>query len=133
VRATVLCDRRETAPARCAEVSALGAPLILRWRRGEAIMTDLVPADQRAALLDGPAEEPVEMAEPAATPPDEPQGETGPVMLRGAAAPLPLARPGGRPGGEEVGGVSDFEPDTGAERAVAAATSKYRLPLARPR
>lgn len=133
VRATVLCDRRETAPARCADVSALGAPLILRWRRGEAIMTDLVPADQRAALKEAPAREDVEKAEPSVPPSDEPPAEPEPLVLRGAAAPLPLARPGSRPEQEEAGPVSDFEPDTEAEGPVAAATSKYRLPLARPR
>ncbi|WP_143710222.1 hypothetical protein [Parvibaculum lavamentivorans] len=123
VRATVLCDRRETAAARCADVSALGAPLILRWRRAEAIMGGLVPADQRVA-----AQPTAETEE--AIPEEAPSG-TGLAVPPEIQGPVPLARPGGNPSTAEGEFVSDFEPDVAATQAREAAN--YRLPLARPR
>ncbi|GMV62710.1 MAG: hypothetical protein AMXMBFR74_18780 [Parvibaculum sp.] len=125
IRATVLCDRGETGAARCADVSALGSPLILRWRRADAIMRELAGADAEPDVHEN-AREPEAAAEreagetslvPAA------EAETVPQLAPGA--PIPLPRPGG---GEE--GVSDFGPD--ALPLAAETVEQYRLPLARP-
>lgn len=125
IRATVLCDRGETGPARCADVSALGAPLILRWRRADAIMRELAGPGAEAELSDeveaqpeAEVQAPADEAAVSALPPDE--------ALPGARrAPLPLPRPGGE---EEA--VSDFEPD--ATPLAAETAEDHRLPLARP-
>jgi len=125
VRATVLCDRGETGGARCADVSALGSPLILRWRRADAIMREIAGPDAGRDVRESEREpevtienEAAEMSSvSAAEAKDEPQAAPG--------APVPLPRPGS---GEE--GVSDFGPD---ELPLAAETVEtYRLPLARP-
>lgn len=44
VRATELCNRGQSARDKCADVSALGAPLILRWRDAASIMRELADA-----------------------------------------------------------------------------------------
>lgn len=135
IRATVLCDRGKSAPARCADVSALAAPLILRWRQAHSIMRALA----RPGV--GEADGTVEM-----TPIPDParQSETGPEseaqearaveepQARSAApgAPLPLARPG-----TESEAVSDFLPDTSSVESAAPADEtmhQHRLPLAPP-
>lgn len=41
VRETVLCNRGENAPSKCADVSALGAPLIVHWRDASSIMREI--------------------------------------------------------------------------------------------
>ena len=41
VRETVLCNRGESSPSKCADVAALGAPLILHWRSASSIMREL--------------------------------------------------------------------------------------------
>lgn len=41
IRETVLCNRGENAPTKCADVSALGAPLIVHWRDASSIMREL--------------------------------------------------------------------------------------------
>jgi hypothetical protein len=127
IRATVLCDRGEMGAARCADVSALGSPLILRWRRADAIMRELAGADAEPDLAeDGrepetgaaqEAEEVVVSSAPVADVDAEPRAAPG--------TPVPLPRPGG---GEET--VSDFEPDVSP--LAAEAVKKHRLPLARP-
>lgn len=125
IRATVLCDRGETGAARCADVSALGSPLILRWRRADAIMRELAGADAEPDVHESERE-------PEAAAEDE-AGETSPVPAAEAenvpqvtpGARVPLPRPGG---GEE--GVSDFGPD--ALPLAAETVEQYRLPLARP-
>ena len=43
IRETLLCNRGESAPAQCADVSALGAPLIVNWRDVSSIMRELIP------------------------------------------------------------------------------------------
>lgn len=113
IRATVLCDRGETGPARCADVSALGSPLILRWRRADAIMRDIAGSDAEPDVRADEREAEIAAAQEAEVPPVAP------------GAPVPLPRPSG---GEEA--VLDFEPDTSPLAAETA--KKYRLPLARP-
>ncbi len=41
VRETVLCNRGENTPSKCADVSALGAPLIVHWRDASSIMREI--------------------------------------------------------------------------------------------
>ncbi|MEP2830712.1 hypothetical protein [Parvibaculum sp.] len=132
IRATVLCDRGETGVARCADVSALGAPLILRWRRADAIMRELAGSSAVPEMVEeaGPSD-----AVPVMKPGEEAQdfGAADAVAegaLPGALnAPVPLLRPGG-----EKDMVSDFEPDAPplAAEAEAEAVKDHRLPLARP-
>ncbi|MCF8470121.1 MAG: hypothetical protein K9G30_05005 [Parvibaculum sp.] len=132
IRATVLCDRGETSQARCADVSALGSPLILRWQRAQAIMATLAPAVS--------ADEPAVAQEEAAPklPLRDEEADAGVVAeLRGegemesgsalGAGPLPLPRPE-RP--VEGATVSDFAPDV--VPVWAEADPRFRLPLARP-
>ncbi|MDO8839591.1 MAG: hypothetical protein Q7V31_11745 [Parvibaculum sp.] len=115
VRATALCDRGETPAAKCADVSALGAPLILRWRSAGSIMTDTARA---GGVRIEPVEDdaaPVPVVEPA-----EP-------VLPDASAPLPLPLPLARP---DAAGIPDFEPDV-STRGIPA-VKRVPLPLARP-
>ncbi|MDO8422096.1 MAG: hypothetical protein Q7S99_08035 [Parvibaculum sp.] len=49
IRETLLCNRGESAPAQCADVSALGAPLIVNWRDISSIMRELVPQGSAVA------------------------------------------------------------------------------------
>jgi len=134
IRATVLCDRGETGTARCADVSALGAPLILRWRRADAIMRELAgpsaapEREEEAASSDAvPVMKPGEEAQDASAA-DAVAEEALPGALN---APIPLLRPVG-----EKDMVSDFEPDApplAAEvETKAEAVKDHRLPLARP-
>lgn len=132
IRATVLCDRGETSQARCADVSALGSPLILRWQRAQAIMATLSPAVSADKLVRA-------QEEAASKPPPRDEEADGGVVaeLRGesetesaptfGAVPLPLPRPG-RP--VEGATVSDFAPDV--VPVWAEAGFRLRLPLARP-
>lgn len=120
VRATALCDRGETPAARCADVSALAAPLVLRWRRADAIMSELA----RAGGVE--VEEAVAMARVADAP--EPAGRAEEAEAPAVAVPgvpLPLVRPG-----TEDQGVSDFEPDV--SMLTLETIRAHRLPLARP-
>ena len=112
VRATALCDRGETPAAKCADVSALGAPLILRWRRAAAIMTEIARAG-------GVTIAPVE-AESATEAPDQ----SGTAAAAGAAAPhgLPLSRP-------DAAGPIDFAPDISIRVGP---LHRAPLPLPRP-
>ncbi|MEP1390628.1 hypothetical protein [Parvibaculum sp.] len=135
IRATVLCDRGESAPARCADVSALAAPLVLRWRQAHSIMRALArpasgaaggqvemvpipdPAQQSEAVPEDAAEEATVIEEEQAR-----SGEPG--------TPLPLARPDAA---SEA--VSDFLPDTSSLETSAPADEtmhQHRLPLAPP-
>lgn len=127
VRATVLCDRGETPAARCADVSALAAPLVLRWRRADAIMRELAG--------DGGAKVPevavmVPVADEAATEDKvgavgESAAETPAMVVAAAGTPLPLGRPG-----TEDQTVSDFEPDV--SMLTLETIRAHRLPLSRP-
>ena len=124
IRATVLCDRGETGPARCADVSALGAPLILRWRRADAIMRDLAGPDAEPEFVEKTPEPDTAAAEPEEA---RRAAEVESEALPGARSiPLPLPRPGG----EEEDAVSDFEPDL--TPLAAETVGEHRLPLARP-
>ena len=127
VRATVLCDRGETPAARCADVSALAAPLVLRWRRADAIMRDLARAggvEPEEPAIVPVAEVPVAKAPEAEGRAAEASAPEAPVTaVRGV--PLPLIRPG-----TEDQGASDFEPDVSI---ISLETIRaQRLPLSRP-
>lgn len=113
VRATALCDRGETPAAKCADVSALGAPLILRWRRASSIMADMA---RSGGARPGGASAPTATDEAGTAVP-----ERDPVRY------MPLAAPRAQP---EDAGVSDFEPDI-STRAMPV-QQPMRLPLARP-
>ena len=43
IRETTICARGQSSPSKCADVSALGAPLIMHWRDAMSIMRELVP------------------------------------------------------------------------------------------
>jgi hypothetical protein len=43
IRETVLCNRGQSSPSKCADVSAMGAPLIVHWRDLRSILQELVP------------------------------------------------------------------------------------------
>lgn len=43
IRETVLCNRGQSSPGKCADVGALGAPLIVHWRDLRSILQELVP------------------------------------------------------------------------------------------
>src|SRR5690606_3123993 len=135
IRATALCDRGEHSPARCADVSALAAPLILRWRRADAIMRALAgPATEEGSVAAemAPIPDPEPAAEDAAEAPREserPEEGNEAESLRPAISapgiPLPQPRPDVR---QET--VSDFLPDTSSLSGETA--DRYRLPLAPP-
>lgn len=119
VRATALCDRGETPAARCADVSALAAPLVLRWRRADAIMREL----GRAGGVE--VEEAGQIAPAADAPEPEEEADEAPVAAAARGVPMPLIRPGA-----EDQGVSDFEPDV--SMITLETIRAHRLPLSRP-
>ncbi|MBX3488345.1 hypothetical protein [Parvibaculum sp.] len=113
VRATALCDRGETPTAKCADVSALGAPLILRWRRAVSIMADMART-AAAHPRDEPAQIATEGTETAAP---------EPVPVRRVPLPAPRAQ-------SDDASVLDFEPDISTRTSPA--QHPMRLPLPRP-
>lgn len=127
VRATVLCDRGETPAARCADVSALAAPLVLRWRRADAIMRELAIAGgaevPEVAVSEPVTDEPVSVE--AGSPDETGEPETPAIDVAVSRTPLPLVRPG-----TEDQGVSDFEPDVST--LTLETIRAHRLPLSRP-
>ncbi len=44
IRETILCNRGQSSPGKCADISALGAPLIVHWRDVRSILQELAPA-----------------------------------------------------------------------------------------
>jgi hypothetical protein len=83
IREMALCDRGQSSPTKCADVSALGAPLIAHWRDARSIMLELLPEGTEAATA----------------PKQEPQPETlasvAPAAIEPVSdgAPLPSPRP----------------------------------------
>jgi hypothetical protein len=49
IREMALCDRGQSSPTTCADVSALGAPLIAHWRDARSIMQSLLPEGTQVA------------------------------------------------------------------------------------
>ncbi len=49
IRETVKCDRGLSPETKCADVSAMSGPLMLRWRRAEDIMRELVGVEPMAS------------------------------------------------------------------------------------
>lgn len=54
VREMVLCDRGENAAVKCADVSALGAPLIAHWRDATSIMREIAGPSNSSAPTEKP-------------------------------------------------------------------------------
>jgi hypothetical protein len=87
VRETILCDRGQSSPNKCADVSALGAPLIVNWRELRSIFNELVPDEP---VVTQPLDEPVTVAEPEARQSEEPQAARVPLPpLRASIADVP--------------------------------------------
>jgi hypothetical protein len=90
VRETVLCNRGQSSASKCADVSALGAPLIVHWRDAASIMRELAGDTTMAANDSGGA---ANNADPGAmTPyPSPPAQAAVPVSvpLRASVAEVP--------------------------------------------
>ncbi|HUD50978.1 hypothetical protein [Parvibaculum sp.] len=54
VRETIVCDRGQSSPSKCADVSALGAPLIVNWRDASSIMRELAGLPLSASVEQTP-------------------------------------------------------------------------------
>ena len=98
IRETILCDRGKSSPNKCADVSALGGPLIVNWRELRSIFNELLPEEP---VVTQPLDEPVVASTPEEKPVSEPQGTRIPLPpLRAsivdvpeiAAASVPMAR-----------------------------------------
>jgi len=89
IRETVKCDRGLSPETKCADVSAMSGPLMLRWRRADDIMLALVGDEPRA---------PAPLAAVAQASPVEtslPQALVDATAGRVSNAFLPRVRPGG--------------------------------------
>lgn len=87
VRETILCDRGKSSPNKCADVSALGAPLIVNWRELRSIFNELVPDEP---VVTQPLDEPVTAAEPEAKQNEDAQVARTPLPpLRASLADVP--------------------------------------------
>jgi hypothetical protein len=71
IRETALCNRGQTATSKCADVSALGAPLIVHWRDAASIMRELsgvseaAEKDTQPETVDSGAMKPYALPQPA--------------------------------------------------------------------
>ena len=79
VRETILCNRGQSTPSKCADMSALGGPMIARWRDATSIMREL------AGLPDGAALPPTQQVPLRAAIVDEPKIKTPPRNISAAA------------------------------------------------
>lgn len=137
IREMALCDRGQSSPTTCADVSALAAPLIAHWRDARSIMRSLLPKDAQVAMA------PVENIEKSSV--EEVASETTPSQGGGA---LPQARPdtGGMArlplrasladdgAGDEVQAVSEAASIKSEGRSIAKMRrSGLYLPLRNPR
>ena len=87
IRETVKCDRGQSPETKCADVSAMSGPLMVRWRRATDIMSELVGEEGVAEEL-----QQAEIAEPEQPiEPEEPQSDVAETQ---AGYPLPVRRPG---------------------------------------
>ena len=126
VRSTVQCSRGLMPQARCAEVSAIGAPLILRWQDA----TVLLGGKKKIATAPGtppPAQTPADMPPDMAADTSVANGRTGEMASEQKGLPLP------RP---DVQGVADGSARAeGVETpgAVVRTNASAPLPLMRPR
>ena len=87
VRETVKCDRGQSPETKCADVSAMSGPLMVRWRRATDIMSELV--GDEGATEPVQQVEAVEMELPSIT--VEPQSDIAETQ---GGFPLPVQRPG---------------------------------------
>ncbi len=89
IRETVLCNRGQSSTSKCADVSALGAPLIVRWRDAASIMRELsrMPEPERDMPPQSVAE-PGAMA-PYAAAPEAPAETVKTPPLRATIADVP--------------------------------------------
>ena len=120
VRSTVQCARGKMTRARCADVSAIGGPLILRWQDATVLLGGAARGGN--AVNEAP---PVSAASPADMPPDI-AADTSVKALPVEQATLPLPRPGAAsiPADVEEGDAPGAEKRTNLPAP---------LPLARPR
>ncbi|HEX7777339.1 MAG TPA: hypothetical protein VF449_12510 [Parvibaculum sp.] len=93
VRETVLCNRGQSSASKCADVSALGAPLIVHWRDAASIMREL--AGDAAAANDsgdagGGADQGAMTPYPKAPKPTAPAAAPVSVPLRASVADVPV-------------------------------------------
>ena len=87
VRETILCDRGKSSPNKCADVSALGAPLIVNWRELRSIFNELLPEEP---VVTQPLDKPATASEQEEKPVAEPQGARIPLPpLRASIADVP--------------------------------------------
>ncbi|WOF74401.1 hypothetical protein QMT40_002053 [Parvibaculaceae bacterium PLY_AMNH_Bact1] len=104
IRETVKCDRGLSPETKCADVSAMSGPLMLRWRRAEDVMRALVGDDTHESpqVVLG---EPVPIS-PTSTSPvgasSEGQVPTGEGDVGAGVARIPRMRPGTRNIGSSV-------------------------------
>lgn len=80
VRETILCNRGQSTPSRCADMSALGGPMIARWRDATSIMRELAGLPEGASLPSAPQPLPLRAAIV-----DVPQTKTPPEKISAAA------------------------------------------------
>lgn len=88
IRETVKCDRGLSPETKCADVSAMSGPLMLRWRRADDIMRALIGDEPRSAAQTAQAE-PV----PLSPSPERPETSIGDEVAADISA-MPRARPG---------------------------------------
>ena len=86
IRETVKCDRGQSPETKCADVSAMSGPLMVRWRRAMDVMSDLVGEDSATEPLQQIV--PVEPELPSAS--EQPQSDVSETQ---GGYPLPVQRP----------------------------------------
>ena len=126
VRSTVQCARGLIPQARCADVSAIGGPLILRWQDATVLLGG---AESEKSAAKAP---PVSPSSPADMPPDIAADTSEAASLPGERAILPLPRPGTMTVERAVEGAANAgkSETPGAEMQTMISAP---LPLARPR
>jgi hypothetical protein len=93
IRETVKCDRGLSPETKCADVSAMSGPLMLRWRRADDIMRELIGDEPLEAVQRAPA--PISPTTLSSVPPasDGVVSVEEEVRASGSST-LPRARPG---------------------------------------
>ncbi|MEP1904742.1 MAG: hypothetical protein ABJJ29_14135 [Nitratireductor sp.] len=135
VRSTVQCARGRMTQARCADVSAIGGPLILRWQDATVLLGGAARGE--AAATAPPADLPPDMSADTSVGTEEVRGQ----------APVPLSRPslsgvessGSVPPADRPDGAGSVHDQPANDREAETPGADMRttlsapLPLARPR
>ena len=129
VRSTVQCARGRMPQARCADVSAIGGPLILRWQDATVLLGGAARGE--AAVSAPPADLPPDMSADTSAGTEEVRGQ----------APVPLSRPslsevessGSVPPADGPDGAGSAGREVETPGADMRTTLSAPLPLARPR